>query len=89
MRYTNHTCAAAKNQDCFWFIPNTLAFQGRRWDRLDAEFGVYYRNRYYSPLLGRFMQRDPAGYQDGINLYAFGTGVGPFGLLHLARKARQ
>jgi len=25
----------------------------------------------YSPMLGRFLQRDPSGYADGINLYAF------------------
>ena len=48
---------------------NPYGFTGRRWD---AETGLwYYRNRMYSPTLGRFLQPDPAGYVDGINLYAY------------------
>jgi len=50
-------------------LNKTLLFQGRRYD---PETGFYYyRNRYYSPVLGRFLQRDPAGYQDGMSLYTF------------------
>jgi RHS repeat-associated protein len=44
-------------------------FTGRRFD---AETGMYYyRARYYSPSLGRFMQMDPVGSKDDINLYAY------------------
>ncbi len=38
----------------------------------DAETQNYYvRNRYYLPTLGRWLTRDPIGYQGGINLYAY------------------
>ena len=38
----------------------------------DIETGlVYYGHRYYSPSLGRFINRDPIEEDGGINLYAF------------------
>lgn len=41
--------------------------------RYDAETGLYYyKARYYSPILGRFLQTDPIGYAGGdFNLYAY------------------
>ena len=38
----------------------------------DLESGlVYYGLRYYSPILGRFINRDPIQEQGGVNLYGF------------------
>jgi len=31
----------------------------------------YYKARFYDPAIGRFLQTDPAGTQDDLNLYAY------------------
>ena len=44
-------------------------YTGRRYD---AETGLYYyRARFYSAELGRFLQVDPVGYRDDFNLYVY------------------
>jgi len=48
---------------------NPFRYAGREFD---AETGLYYyRARYYSPGLGRFLEPDPIGFGDGLNVYAY------------------
>ncbi len=40
--------------------------------RFDAELGlIYFGKRYYDPENGRWLETDPAGFVDGINLYQY------------------
>jgi len=42
----------------------------------DNETGLYHvRHRMYSPQLQRWLQRDPAGYVDGMSLYQYARGM--------------
>ncbi|MCL4832528.1 MAG: hypothetical protein KJZ86_08810, partial [Caldilineaceae bacterium] len=50
-------------------IANPLRFTSREYDE---ESGLYfYRARYYDPLVGRFISRDPGGLGGDPNLYAY------------------
>lgn len=66
---------------------NAYTFTGREWDK---ETGLYYyRARYYDPMEGRFISKDPIGFKGGINLYGYvqnnpinlrdPSGLDPFG----------
>ena len=64
---------------------NSYTFTGREWDRETALH--YYRARYYDPVEGRFISRDPISFAGGdVNLYGYVQGnpvnwVDPDGLI--------
>jgi RHS repeat-associated protein len=65
--------------------PIPFAYTGREWE---PEVGMYfYRARFYDPVLGRFISRDPIGLSSGdVNFYAYVGNdpinyVDPLGLL--------
>jgi len=47
----------------------THGFTGQRWD---DETGLYfYKNRHFMPQIGRFLEPDPSGFGDGLNMYSY------------------
>ncbi|MBI3902774.1 MAG: RHS repeat-associated core domain-containing protein [Nitrosomonadales bacterium] len=50
---------------------NSIAQYGYTGREPDGTGLVYYRARYYDPMVGRFAQRDPIGLRGGLNRYAY------------------
>ena len=48
---------------------NSRMFTGREYDSETGNY--YYRARYYNPSIGRFLQIDPWGFVDGVNMYRY------------------
>ncbi len=82
---------------------NPYLFTGRRWDqetgKWDSTAGpsgkwvadtglYYYRARTYAPEFGRFLQPDPIGYSDGMNMYAY-VGNNPVGFVDPMGTSRE
>jgi RHS repeat-associated protein len=60
-----------------------FGYAGYRWDGAIGKYHV--RNRVYDPYAGRWLTRDPAGYDGGINFYEYVSSdplvfVDPWGL---------
>ena len=50
-------------------IDEHYGFTGRYHDDSDVTRLIYFRNRWMSGEMGRWISRDPIGYVDGLNLY--------------------
>lgn len=50
-------------------IEQPFTYTAREWDKETRLY--YYRARYYDPMEGRFIQKDPIGFNGGINVYVY------------------
>ena len=69
---------------------NSYTYTGREWDKDTGLY--YYRARYYDPMEGRFISKDPISFQGGINIYAYVDNnsinkIDPLGLAFFAKRA--
>ena len=65
-------CAVGTPRRCSSGHPGPCVDGQDRFNSLSVESGKYfYRARTYDPVAGRFLQRDPLGYVDGMGLYEY------------------
>ncbi|HYE02014.1 MAG TPA: RHS repeat-associated core domain-containing protein [Phycisphaerales bacterium] len=91
--YDNETNAPANGLGILsspGIVRNFFGYGGYRWDDVVLHYEV--RHRYYTPTQGRWLQRDPLGYVDGLGLYAYCAGRAltardPFGLACESERA--
>ncbi|MEC5159546.1 MULTISPECIES: RHS repeat-associated core domain-containing protein [unclassified Janthinobacterium] len=83
--YADHLGSIVANADSAGTASATMAYGpfGEAAASNDVRFGYtgqlhfgelglsYYKARFYSPAMGRFLQTDPVGTVDGLNLYAY------------------
>ena len=72
-------------------ITNPIRFQGQYFDE---ETGLHYnRYRYYDPVSGRFVSKDPIGLAGGVHLYQYASNptgwVDPLGLSARTKSTRK
>lgn len=76
--YGNTLCYSGPGTDGVWFTNNDVRtnnpvnstiFTGRQFDPESHIY--YYRNRYYLPIIGRWLSRDPIGEYKNFNLFNF------------------
>ena len=66
--------------------PNRFGYTGQQYI---AGLGLYYyKARWYSPTVGRFLETDPIGYGDGVNWYAY-VGNNPLNRMDPMGLSRQ
>ena len=98
VRATDHTTSARYEYSPFGQLirstgvmakNNPFRFSTKYWD--DETDLVYYGYRYYSPSLGRWINRDPSEEDGGNNLYTFIENCGPndFDLDGLAKGGKK
>jgi RHS repeat-associated protein len=69
---TSYVSALAAGRLSNSTVKNTIGWDGYVFNSEVSGAGLYHvRFRWYSPELGRWMERDPVGYVDGMHLYCY------------------
>jgi RHS repeat-associated protein len=70
--YGNRTALAGPSYPTEFAFVGKLGYESEYQDGSDPGLGIdYLQQRYYDPAVGRFISRDPIGFEGGLNLYAY------------------